>query len=237
MLKYNYVDLTFVCNILIIQLLLIFYNMSLMMKKNYIVAFLIVFAVFLGEKNVYGIGHNIRPITVKVISESDQKPLANLTVFYYIDVSYIKNSLGITIIDPVFSKKIKKQKYITDENGEVVISADRIYPNKLYSYMNRENIVVNLHVLDNVQNTNYISKSKLFFSVIERIFIKEQYINFYNPNCRYKGFFLTNLTYKDPGINPRKNDFQNFNYMQIDESLLKEKESIIIKLKSNQCGY
>ena len=75
--------------------------------------------------------HKLRPVNIKVIDSVFKKPLKNVLIYYEVELSIMKQFIGIPLINFKCGDKIISELYKTNENGELKIPGFKKYL-KLY---------------------------------------------------------------------------------------------------------
>ena len=124
----------------------------------------------------------IREVGIQVVDAETGLPVPDLVVYSSVTTYTLSlwTVLGVYNTDFLTKYHYEIDKFVTDQNGFVLIPEKRIHASK-YQYLDNQTIYINVDVLKNIQNDE--EKSNILFHVNS----KSDYKNYlYSPNENYK---------------------------------------------------
>lgn len=167
----------------------------------------------------------ISPICIRVVDSNTKLPIKNIKVTYVLQTSkYVKLLFILPDLEARLDKKIIMHKvYYTNNEGKMIIDTNKEILFDNFDFL-KELIYINLDINEDEykkelikysSNLNYGS-TDLIEELVDRIaYYEDEYRGIiYNPNNKYKGFYIFNPAYKivpeDWGSMVGKN-YNNFN--------------------------
>ncbi|HOM88749.1 MAG TPA: hypothetical protein PLU42_12060 [Spirochaetota bacterium] len=194
----------------------------------------------------------VRPITIKVVDDKTNEPLAGIIVYRAVEAAYGENRMLFGLLpkpEPkIHDRVILTEEGETDNNGIIVFQTKKVLIKKkeiLYT----ENVFINLE-----PNLDEISKDTVVLALGKDVNKDDKIINLYkytlrtffypdrkeefltNPNNTYKGVYIFSPEWEISAADFEYDKQQNlknryFYKIGISEGILKEEEYIVIRLQ------
>lgn len=173
----------------------------------------------------------IRPIKIKIIDKTDNKPLRNIIVYYAVEIHEYESN--VALVFPNFNPQLKNEKLKilkqinSNNDGIVEINEKNIWIGNS-EIINKEIVFINI----DVKNDNIKEQDKKI-SMFEKDFsFDDDYIgkNFFNPNKAYRGCVINSWEWN---FNPEEwggSKREKYDIIWNSHSLQKESEYIVVKL-------
>ena len=194
----------------------------------------------------------VRPITIKVIDDKTNEPLAGIPVYRVVEAAYGENRMLFGLLpkpEPkIHDRVILTEEGKTDEGGNIVFAPKVVYIKKkeiLYT----ESVFINLEPnLDEISKdtvvlalgkdvNKYDKITNLTNYTIRTLFNPDSKQKFLiNPNDNYKGVYIFSPEWEIRACDfeyDRKYNLKSkyFDIISISEGILKEEENIVVKLR------
>lgn len=183
----------------------------------------------------------VRPITIKVIDDKTNEPLAGIPVYRVVEAAYGENRMLFGLLpkpEPkIHDRVILTEEGKTDEGGNIVFAPKVVYIKKkeiLYT----ESVFINLE--PNLDEFSEETKEK--YNDDKMLILNDLFFGplpdegLINPNDNYKGVYIFSPEWEIRACDfeyDRKHNLKSkyFDKLGISEGILKEEENIVVKLR------
>jgi hypothetical protein len=183
----------------------------------------------------------VRPITIKVIDDKTNEPLAGILVYRVVEAVYGENRMLFGLLpkpEPkIHDRVILTEEGKTDEGGNIVFAPKVVYIKKK-EILYKERVFINLE--PNLDEFSEETKEK--YNDDKMLILNDLFFGplpdegLINPNDNYKGVYIFSPEWEIRACDfeyDRKHNLKSkyFDKLGISEGILKEEENIVVKLR------
>jgi len=183
----------------------------------------------------------VRPITIKVIDDKTNEPLAGILVYRVVEAVYGENRMLFGLLpkpEPkIHDRVILTEEGKTDEGGNIVFAPKVVYIKKK-EILYKEHVFINLE--PNLDEFSEETKEK--YNDDKMLILNDLFFGplpdegLINPNDNYKGVYIFSPEWEIRACDfeyDRKYNLKSkyFDIISISEGILKEEENIVVKLR------
>ena len=184
----------------------------------------------------------VRPITIKVVDDKTNEPLAGIIVYRAVEAAYGENRMLFGLLpkpEPkIHDRVILTEEGETDNNGIIVFQTKKVLIKKK-EILYFENVFINLEPnLDAISEEGKTEWNNDKILILNDIFFvpnpRDEFLT--NPNNTYKGVYIFSPEWEISAADFEYDKQQNlknryFYKIGISEGILKEEEYIVIRLQ------
>jgi len=184
----------------------------------------------------------VRPITIKVVDDKTNEPLAGIIVYRAVEAAYGENRMLFGLLpkpEPkIHDRVILTEEGETDNNGIIVFQTKKVLIKKK-EILYFENVFINLEPnLDAISEEGKTEWNNDKILILNDIFFvpnpRDEFLT--NPNNTYKGVYIFSPEWEISAADFEYDKQQNlknryFYTISISKGILKEEENIVIRLQ------
>jgi len=184
----------------------------------------------------------VRPITIKVVDDKTNEPLAGIIVCRAVEAAYGENRMLFGLLpkpEPkIHDRVILTEEGETDNNGIIVFQTKKVLIKKK-EILYFENVFINLEPnLDAISEEGKTEWNNDKILILNDIFFvpnpRDEFLT--NPNNTYKGVYIFSPEWEISAADFEYDKQQNlknryFYTISISKGILKEEENIVIRLQ------